>query len=66
MSSEASADLVLLADRLLSDEKAPLADRLPLAVLVSADVPAVVPVAFVPEPPLLALRLSAVVPVEAE
>jgi len=65
-SSEAFADLESVADRLASEDLLACAAALSLELLVPAEVPAVVLVPFVPEPPLVAVMLSAVVPVEAE
>jgi hypothetical protein len=65
-SSEALDDLEAAAERLLSDDALLLAERSALPLRVLPEVPAVVLVPFDPEPPLLALRLSAVVPVEDE
>jgi hypothetical protein len=65
-SSEAFDDLEAAAERLLSDAELLLAERFALPLRVLPEVPAVVFVAFDPEPPLLAVRLSAVVPVEDE
>jgi hypothetical protein len=65
-SSEALAVLESVADRLLSEDLAPLAVRLALWLLVSAEVPDVVLVPFDPAPPLVAVMASAVVPVEDE
>ena len=63
---EAFADLESVAARLALEDLLACAARLAFALLVFAAVPAVVLVPFDPEPPLVAFKLSVVVPVDAE
>jgi len=65
-SSEALADLESVADRLLSEDLEPLAERVPLPLLVPAEVPDVVLLPFVPEPSASAVMSFDVPPLEAE